>query len=293
MLNADPSKDTVALSRPMFERIEDQSKAVAEAERRLTTKKNEHADAKKTYDGAVATLHALTSEMIRVVNGGPSDLPLFDNMTDRLDEAQKDPVSQTLLDRLMGHGYADLNLLIVHGYDEAQRAELTAYLDALDARAAAMTAQETDPDVVLPDVLPEPAFIAPQAVADAVAAQDAAAPTDEQITEAFARHRMEFNPALSYMTAEQRFQAMAYSDGCVKAETEKGIEYVTFEDLPAQPDFIANPRILLPASELTIEPVDDETPVEQPKKERAKRRSSKEFKNTVGDQQKAKRKGKK
>ncbi len=286
---ADPNQETVTITRPMFERIEDRRKEVAENESRLNRIAEDHKAAKKAFDASRDTLDALVSEMIRVVNGGPSDLPLFDNMNDRLEEAQKDPVAQTLLDSLITHGYTDLNLLIVHGYTEAERGELAAYLDSLDR----LQAWEEMPIVEAgerPDVLPEPAFISADAIAQRQDELTADAPTDAQIEAALAENDIQFMPGHAFMDTAQRIEAIAWAQACAAVRAEKR-EDLTFDDLPTAPAFVLDPKSLLP-DEMDGRELEPEQAAEPEKKSRAKRRSSKAFKNTVKDQVKAK-KGKK
>lgn len=302
--HADPNQETVTIKRPMFERIAEQSDIVADCEVKLTRAANAHKDAKKAYDSSVSTLQALTNEMIRVVNGGPSDLPLFDNMSDAIERAEADPIVKTFAQRLLKHGHGDVNLLVINGYDEVQRAELTAYLDSLDANLAVVEKHKTIMDTAaadgvildvekmmaehpLPEVLPVPAFLEPEAIAESVAAIEAAAdgpvPTDEEVEAALVANAIELRPWHLTLPAHEKRGIVAWAAECARINDEKG-ENVTLDDLPNPPVYALNPP-----TETVTEPADEPQAEPEPADEdKPKRKRAGKFDTTIGGQMKAK-----
>lgn len=269
--------ETVTINRPMFERIEQQRKSVADNESRLNKATEAHKYAKKQHDASRDTLDALVSEMIRVVNGGQSDLPLFDNMNAAIERAESNPIAQALLTRLLDHHYTGLNLLIVAGYSEAEQAEIAAYLDSLDVRDKAHADSLEDSSISVPDALPEPAMLAKDAIDAKRAALDEQfpVPTVEAVTAALEANALGWVTAYAHLSDEQRRAVVAWAQACEAVRTEKG-EAVVFDDLPVAPSYILNPSELLPNEAET--PAEPEA--EAPKKPRAKRRSSANFKNS-------------
>lgn len=239
------TNEEVVITRKMFERIEEQTEICADTESKLSVAARRHKDAKADHESATATLNALVKEMIRVANGGQSDTPLFDNMNDHLERAEADPVSQALLKRLLDHAYSNLNLLIVHGYTEEERAELTFYLDSLDARDAAHAKHLEDDSVEVPAPLPEPAFISSQAIEERQASIDATVPTDTQVAEALEANDIQFMPWHADLSPEQRRVVIAWAAAADRIRAEKA-EALVYDDLPTPPSFVLNPEEVTP-----------------------------------------------
>jgi hypothetical protein len=281
-----PENPIVQIDRAMFTRIEEQQQRVGETSTRLIRATNEHKDAKKAHDSATETLNGLIAAMVRKVNGisDHAPTPLFDNMSEAIDAANSDPVVQKLLNRMIDHGISHLNALVVAGYDEAQRADLAAYLDALDLQLKAETARANAEAEGQTEGLPEappapevPAFLVPQ---------EPEPIPDAHVIEALSHRNIELKKKhIALMTREQRAAVLAWDAQCHEVQTRLG-EAVTFDDLPAPPSFVLNPKELEPADT-------DDTPdrgeaadtdataqVQKPKKARAPRRSSSTFRNS-------------
>lgn len=276
-----PDNPIVQIDRKMFERIEDQQLRVNRTELALRSAAEEHKEAKKAHDNASATLTALVAAMVRRVNGETDGaaLPLFDNQTDAIDAATKNPVVSKLIDRMLGHNLTHVNALIVAGYDHEQRQELTTYLDALDLRVKAEAARvnaeaegQTDDLPEVPEAPEMPAFLAPVEI------------SEEEVGGALREVKIDMKKKhIRLMSQDQRRQALEYSAGVQAAQLRLG-EAVTYDDLPPAPSFIISPKELeAQAHQDELETADGaeaRTPESAPKKARAPRRSSKEFKNT-------------
>lgn len=266
---ATPDPNAVLIDRSMFDRIQQQALAVTETETKLKSAAAAHKEAKQTHESALLTMQGLVNAMIRRANGEPSDTPLFDSMTDAIDSATSDPIVTGLVNRMIDHGLTHVNALIVAGYSEDQRDELRKYLDALDRRKAVLAQPEGFEPV--PDV-EVPAFLQ---------AQEEREIGDEEVSGALREIQVEMKRKhISLMTQAQRREVLDYS-AAVQAVHLKLGEAVTFDDLPTAPSFVMAPAELeraAKASEDAAEDTDEETPT--PKKARAPRRSSKEFKNS-------------
>lgn len=272
-----PDNPIVQIDRALFARIEEQQERVGETDRKLKLAAEEHKDAKKAHDTATATLTALVAAMVRRVNGQPSDTPLFDNMNDAIDSATSDPIVTKLLERMLHHQLTHVNALIVAGYDEEQRNELATYLDALDLRVKAEAARvnaeaegQTDNLPEVPEAPEMPAFLAPVEI------------SDEEVGAALREVKVEMKKKhIRLMSQDQRRMALDYSAGVQAAQLKLG-EAVTYDDLPPCPSFIISPKELeaAKAEPETADGDEARTPESAPKKARAPRRSSKEFKNT-------------
>jgi hypothetical protein len=102
---------------------------------------------RKAMEGAREIFESTFQRIVR-----RDDLPLF-NQSELLDRAQSDPVVMKLVDRLLAAGH-DVNAILVSGYSQDERAQASAYLDAVDH----LTSGEGEHDPV-----PEPpAFLLPQ-----------------------------------------------------------------------------------------------------------------------------------
>jgi hypothetical protein len=216
----------------------------------LFTIANEDTKAKKkAHDAARETLEMEIGRALKRANG-IEDLPLFANMNDALDAAVKDPIVDTLLQRLITSGFADLNILIVAGWTETERNMVQAYLDSVDAHAKdeADAAANANPDVTIEirPVLELPAFLAPQVVTESSAALFDI-PKDAEVVEALVTAGIEATvyqvSALS--VAEQR-EVLTWCARVRHIKGEKG-DAVTVDDLPAMPDCLnaalARPRL--------------------------------------------------
>ncbi len=259
----------VHIHRKTFERIEGLRKRVAETTVTLDRAAREHKDAKSAHETATTNLSSAVSDMVNEVNG-ISKLPLFDNQTDAIARAEADPVAQKLLSRMLDHGVTNVNALIVAGYDEAQRNELAAYLDALDARKKAES--EGAWGSHLPELPEMPAFIAP-----GVQSEDEITDLVVRLTEQGLTLKAEHIAAL---TNDQWNEVDTWLSECDRVKTEKG-EALVMDDLPAAPSYLVQPGEVLPAAEPEPDYIDEITGTksDQPKKPRAPRRSSAEFTN--------------
>jgi hypothetical protein len=270
-----PDSPIVHIDRAMFARIEEQQQTVAFTDGKLRKAAEAHKDAKKDHENALETLKALVGAMIRRVNGEPEGaaLPLFDNQTDAIEAANADPIVSKLVSRMLDHGISHVNALIVAGYDEDQRNELAAYLDAMDLRKEALGQPEgfePVPDVVVP------AFLVEQEI------------SEEEVGGALREVKIEMKKKhIRLMSQEQRRMALDYSAGVQAVQLRLG-EAVTYDDLPAAPSFIISPKELEAAAAgdtLTGDGSGKALPAleegeQKPKTALAPRRSSKTFKNT-------------
>jgi len=243
------------------------------AEEARTRKDNEMADklalANKVTRGELVKVEVVAAQFVECATAVKARLR-------RIPDSIADRVVKALLNRLIDHGVTHLNLLVIAGYDEAQRHELETYLDALDARKAALAQPEGfEP---LPEVV-VPAFLAPEA---------APAITDQQVTDALTAASVAMKKKhIRLMDASRRAEVVAWSAAVVAVHARLG-EAVTFDDLPPAPAFVINPSELEPSAETdetgeapdtdgTSQAVDLAT---ERKPARAPRRSSATFKNS-------------
>jgi Arc/MetJ family transcription regulator len=274
-----PNSEIVHIDRAMFARIEEQQATVAFTDGKLRKAAEAHKDAKKDHENALETLKALVGAMIRRVNGEPegAELPLFDNQTDAIEAANADPVVSKLVSRMLDHGISHVNALVVAGYDEEQRNELAQYLEAMDLRKDRLAQPEgfePVPEVVVP------AFLLPQ--------EDEAI-TDSEVADALRAVRVELKKKhIRLMSPAQRRETLDWS-AQVQEVTERLGEAVTMDDLPPAPSYIMAPKELEAAAAdgdtITGDGSGDALPAideadQTPKKARAPRRSSKDFKNS-------------
>lgn len=181
---------------------------------------NEDAKAKKKiYEAARAAFEREFDRFVQNVRG--EDLPLF-SQSEILDQAKRDPVVTKLVDRLLHHGF-DVNALIVAGYTQDERAQASAYLDALDAGKAAHDAGDAVPVVDIP------AFLTPQPLTPIEVAKLLEDLTASGLTLTAAQ--------VSGLTQPQLFETRDFLLRTAAVHADKG-EAVTFEDLPAVPTFL-------------------------------------------------------
>jgi hypothetical protein len=256
----------VHIHRKTFERIEGLRTRVAETTIALDRASREHKEAKSAHETAQSNLSVAVSDMLDEVNG-ISKLPLFDNQTDAIAKAEADPVAQKLLARMLDHEITHLNVLVVAGYSEDQRAELAAYLDALDAWKAA----EAEGQSELLEPPTPPAFLA----------ETSEPPMTEEQADAFSCQLQEegieiATRVLLRMTLEQRQDVAKWLNDTRQVKAEKG-EALTVEDLPPAPSYILNPAELTAAGDVLDEA---KPPAAEPKTTaRTARRSSSKFQN--------------
>jgi hypothetical protein len=279
----------VHIYRKTFDRIEGLKKRVAETTVLLDRAAREHKEAKSAHDTAQTNLAGAVSDMLDEVNG-VSKLPLFDNQTDAIAKAEADPIAQKLLTRMLDHGITGLNVLVVHGYDEAQRNQLAAYLDAMDERKAAEAAGTP----LLTDAPELPAFLA---IADGAQTIDQDAADDLQVRLNDEGLALGID-VLSRLNVTQHAEVLTWLRACDDVKREKG-EVLTVDDLPNPPSYLTNPAELLPAEDVATEedaPKELTTELDEPAKPKAKtpRRSSAKFTNKPRVvKAKAKKKGRK
>jgi hypothetical protein len=133
-----------------FGALSDMRKGVNEALVRFNVANEDAKAKKKIYEAARTAFEREFDRFVANVNG--EDLPLF-SQRDVLDRAHADPVVMKLVDRLLAAGF-DVNAILVAGYTQDERAQASAYLDAVDH----LTSGEGEHDPV-----PEPpAFLLPQ-----------------------------------------------------------------------------------------------------------------------------------
>jgi hypothetical protein len=214
----------------------------------LFTIANEDAKAKKkAHDAARETLEMEVGRALKRASG-IEDLPLFANMNDALDAAVKDPIVDTLLQRLIMAGFDNLNILIIAGWTETERNMVMAYLDSVDARAKAEAEAAAAPDtgIVIPELLELPAFLAPQVVTESSAALFDI-PKDADVVEALATAGIEATVyQVSELTVAEQREVLTWCARVRHIKSEKG-DAVTVDDLPAMPDCLnaalARPRL--------------------------------------------------
>lgn len=204
-------------------------------------------EAKKAHESARVSFENEVTRLLKHVKG-VDDLPLFANMNDAIDKATSDPTVDRLMRRLLEHHFDNVNILIVAGYTEAERNELTTYLDALDVRAAALAQVEAgNLEVAVPAVPDMPAFIAPQEVEVQTAGQT---PSDDSILEALQHVDVTMTgDEVARLTLQQRYTLLTWVARVKHIKAEKG-EALVFDDLPPVPDFIAT-RDLIAAADAT------------------------------------------
>lgn len=148
---------TIQVDLKLFDHIKAQHQRVVAATDAYDDAKAEAKQRKDALEQAQTTLNTLVGRLASPGN----DLPLFANQSDAIAAAEADPVASTIVARLLAVGY-DVNLLIVHGYTEAERAQATDYLDRLEAYQAWHNTATELREGAEPTEPTAPAFLAPQ-----------------------------------------------------------------------------------------------------------------------------------
>ncbi len=141
-----------------FAALSDMRKGVGEALVRFNCANEDAKAKKKIYEAARSAFEREFDRFVANVNG--EDLPLF-SQKDILDRAQADPVVMKLVDRLLAAGH-DVNAILVAGYNQDERAQASAYLDALEARAKRLETEVLTDDDARAITVEVPAFLLPQ-----------------------------------------------------------------------------------------------------------------------------------
>ncbi len=210
---------TVAIHEKDFAVLVDMRDRVKEATARHNAAVAEARDRKKALDACIENFQAQFDRIAARARG--EDLPLFQNQTDAIERAEKDPVAKDLTERLIDEGH-DVNVLQVFGYTSEEREQVRKYLEYCDARDA-----EIDTPVVEP-----PAFLRPQVDESHEVAELVRRLADQSLEIPVERAQA--------WTDDQVVAVVEWLDRTEEVKAEKG-EAVTVDDLPAAPAFLLNP----------------------------------------------------
>lgn len=186
---------------------------------------NEDAKAKKKiYEAARTAFERDFDRFVQNVNG--EDLPLFANQSEAIERAKADPVVTKLVDRLLHNGH-DVNALIVMGYTQDERAQASAYLDALEESAKSVVEGPEGTN----GTIEVPPFLLPQPL------------TPVEVAELARRLETEEMPLstdqIANLSKPQLAEARDWLDRCHAIRYAKGDD-ITFDDLPSAPEWIVN-----------------------------------------------------
>lgn len=217
-------RPTVTVDEKLFQEVKTQHARVIEARDEYESSREETKRYKASLEGAQQTLESLVR---RLTAPGEDDLPLFANQSEQIDAANADPVVRKIVDRLVSLGH-DVNTLIVAGYNQDERGQVLAWLEAIDAAAAAGELAEGE----VPMVPEPPAFLIPQPLTPIEAVDLSVQLAAEDYT---------YEPeAIQELTAVQVSELRHWLAGVAAVRAEKG-EAVTFDDLPAAPGWMDAP----------------------------------------------------
>lgn len=209
LLEIDPGK---------FAALCDSRARVIEAQAKYNTSKLDTNAKKKILDAANEAFLRDFDRFNANVRG--EDLPLF-SQSELLDRAQSDPVVTKLVDRLLGAGH-DVNAIIVAGYTQEERAQASAYLDAVEAANAA-----GEPPVL--DTIDVPAFLLPQPLTPIEIAD---------LVNRLAKAELKITPEqLAEFSKPRIAEVCDFLDRYAAVVKEKG-DAVTVDDLPEPPEFL-------------------------------------------------------
>jgi hypothetical protein len=219
--------ETILLEEKAFAVLVDMRQRVNETLARFNAANEDAKSKKKAYEASREAFEREFDRLVAKTRG--KVLPLF-SQSDKIEAANNDPIVRRLVERLIDAGH-DVNALVVFGYTELERNQVTAYLDARDAHAKAR-ADGTNGD--LPDV-EVPAFLLLQ---DDEPLSDEA--VDDWITDLQAQG-LEVSPErVRALTTDQRHEVGGWLDAVTEIHARKG-EAVTVDDLPAPPVCLMHP----------------------------------------------------
>lgn len=209
----------VVITEKDFAVLVDLRERCEEARTRFNAAAEDAKSKRKAFEGAREIFETNFDRIVRRAKG--EDLPLF-NQSELLDKAQADPVVMKLVDRLIAAGF-DVNAILVAGYTQDERAEASAYLDALEAGKAQHDAGEAAP------VIDVPAFLLPQPLTPIELAELAQRLATIELTIT--------TEQLAAFSKAQIAEVRDFLDRYAAVGQEKG-DAVTVDDLPEPPEFL-------------------------------------------------------
>lgn len=219
----DTPAPTVIIEESRFTSLVDLCTRVNRAKAEFDDAAEEAKSARKAYEAARETFEKEFDRLVRATQG--EDLPLF-SQQDVLDSANADPVVSKLVDRMLARDL-DVNNLVVSGYTEAERNQLSQWLDAMDAFDAA---PQDGVEMVKPEM---PAFLVPQPLTPVEVAS---------CIERLSAEGVEVDEAdVEGWSLRQRAEVTAYLEASARIRAEKG-DAVTYDDLPEPPEWLVSPE---------------------------------------------------
>jgi hypothetical protein len=235
---------TIVLTEKDFATLVDLRQRCEEARARYNSAAEDAKSKKKAFEGAREVFETNFDRIVKRTKG--EDLPLF-NQSELLERAQADPVVMKLVDRLLANGH-DVNAIIVAGYTQDERAQASAYLDALDAVVGRVVTGEAS-DSLADSVVDVPAFLLPQPLTPIELADLAKRLKAEDFT-VTPEQLAEFSKA-------QIAEVRDFLDKSKAVRAEKD-DSVTFDDLPDAPEF------LIDANDPTVDTTEDDDETNDP-----------------------------
>jgi hypothetical protein len=202
--------------------VEEARREFEDAKERLKVKKTRLEALQESFEAAFR----------RLISGAQAgELPLFANQSEVLDRANSDPVVSALTDRLLARGH-DVNVLVVAGYNEDERAAVTAYLDTCDLNDAAIARVAGTDEVADVVAVEVPAFLIPQPLSSIEIAH-----LMDRLSTAGLN---EVTPdAIEAWGIGTRAEVEAWLDEAERIKAEKG-DALVYDDLPEPPACLAD-----------------------------------------------------
>lgn len=255
---------TVRILTSRFDRLNELRGLVDRREQEVDGCQRDLKEAKASLEAARQSFDRETRRLLDFVKG-VDDLPLFANMSEAIDAATADPVVDRLMRRLQDVGVDHVNILIIAGYTEEERGQVTQWLDALARRGQALADLASGKDVVVPSEPEMPPFLKPQTPdsEEELPPPALSLPTDQVIREALPHGDLELTDAqIAKLSLRQRWDLLTWIARVKHVKAEKG-DALVFDDLPPALPFLAElavdeePAEPL-ADDIAADPVDDD-----------------------------------